>query len=56
MITWLAGAACSDKAVRTKESTMAMRMKQVMSRMIDGASVRSVMTNRTLMATSTSGG
>src|SRR6266545_5039576 len=55
MMTWLAGVLCSDKAVRTNESTMAMRMKQVMSSMIDGASVSSVIAKMTLMATSTSG-
>ncbi len=56
MKIWLEGAPCSESAERTKESTMTMRVKQVISRMIDGASVSSVMTASTLIAPSTSTG
>jgi hypothetical protein len=56
MMIWLEGAPCSERAERTKESTMTIRVKQVINKMMDGASVSSVMTARTLMALSTSTG
>ncbi len=42
--------------MRTNESTITMRVKQVISRMIDGASVSSVMAKRIRMPVSTSCG
>ncbi len=54
MMIWLEGVPCRESAERTNESTMTMRVKQVISRMIEGASVNSVMMASTLMAPSTS--
>ena len=56
MMIWLAGVPCSDNAERTNDSTITMRVKHVIKRMIEGARVNSVMVNRTLIATSTSCG
>ena len=56
MMIWLAGVPCRESAVRTNESTMTMRVKQVISRRIEGASVSSVMMTSTLTALSTSTG
>ena len=42
---WLDGAPCRDRAERTKDRTMTMRVKQVIKRMMDGASVSRVMTD-----------
>src|SRR5438046_3118479 len=53
MMIWLAGLPCSERAVRTKESTITIRVKQVMSRMIDGASVSNVIVKRICTAVST---
>src|SRR5580692_3944980 len=52
MITWFAGAPCNDKAVRTNDRTTAIRVKQVMSRMIDGATVSNVRAKRIFTAAS----
>src|SRR5260221_9703899 len=54
MMIWLAGVPCNERAVRSKESTMTMRVKLVIKRIIEGARVKSVMANSTLMPTSTS--
>src|ERR1700722_8558807 len=56
MIIWLEGVPCNESAERTNESTMTMRVKQVIRRMMDGASDSSVMTASTLMALSMSSG
>lgn len=56
MMIWLDGAPCRDRAERTKESTMTMRVKQVINKMMDGARVSRVITARILMALSTSTG
>jgi hypothetical protein len=56
MITWLAGAPCKVNALRTKDRTMTIRLKQVISRMIEGAIDSRVMAKSTWMATSTSFG
>jgi len=42
MMIWLAGVPWSESAVRTKESTITMRVKLVIRRMIDGARVNKV--------------
>src|SRR5436309_14094897 len=53
---WLAGVPWRASAERTKESTITIRVKLVIRRMIEGASVRSVIANRILIAESTSWG
>src|SRR5436190_23054689 len=53
---WLAGVPCKASAERTNDKTVTMRVKLVMSRMIDGARVRSVIAKRILIAESTSRG
>src|ERR1039458_5262828 len=55
MMIWLPGEPCNCSAERTKPSTMATRVKQVISSRIEGASDSSVMVKRILMPLSTSG-
>ncbi len=52
---WLAGEPCNCRALRTNESTMTMRVKQVINSRIEGASVSKVREKRILMPMSTSG-
>ena len=56
MMIWLDGAPCRERAERTKESTMTIRVKHVISKRIEGASVSIVMMATTLIALSTSAG
>ena len=55
MMIWLAGEPCNCSAERTKPSTIATRVKQVINSRIEGASDSSVMRKRILMPESTSG-
>ena len=50
---WLAGEPCNCSALRTNESTMTTRVKQVINSRIEGASDSSVRKNRILMPMST---
>lgn len=54
--SWVAGVPCKESAVRKNEKTITMRVKLVINMIIDGASVRSVMTNKIRIATSMSFG
>jgi hypothetical protein len=53
MMIWLAGAPCNCSALRTNESTMTTRVKQVINSKIEGASDSSVRRNRILIPMST---
>ena len=53
MMIWLAGVPCNCSALRTNESTMTTRVKQVINSKIEGASDSSVRKNKTLMPMST---
>ncbi len=53
MMIWLAGVPCNCSALRTNESTMTTRVKQVINSKIEGASDSSVRKNRTLIPMST---
>src|SRR5688572_25537278 len=56
MRIWLAGVPCNASAERTKDSTITMRVKLVIKRIMEGASVSRVMAKRILIAPSTSCG